>query len=156
MHPTHLLRLQRLLSLFLVLAICCPVTPLAFAAEMVSAAGNTLNMRSGPGTGYAARWTVDKGYPFKVVSRKGKWLKVTDFVNDSGWVYAPLTNKTRHYVVRARSAVLRAGPAAHSAVVLKAGKGDVLRTLRQRGGWIKVRHERGPVGWVARSSVWGW
>lgn len=147
---------KRLLSLLLVLALCWWAVPSAIAAEMVSAAGNTLNMRSGPGTRYAAQWTVDKGYPFKVVARKGKWLKVTDFVHDSGWVYAPLTNKTRHYIVSARSATLRVGSNARSVVVFKARKGDVLRTLKQRGRWIQVRHERGPVGWVAKSSVWGW
>ena len=147
---------KRLLSLLLVFAICWWTVPSALAADMVSAAGNTVNMRSGPGTGYAAQWTVDRGYPFKVVARKGKWLKVTDFVHDSGWVYAPMINKIRHYIVSARSATLRAGSNARSAVVFRAGKGDVLRTLGQRGRWVQVRHERGPVGWVAKSSVWGW
>ena len=147
---------KRLLNLFILLAICWLAAPSALAAQMVSAAGNTVNMRTGPGTSYVARWTVDKGYPFKVLARKGKWLKVSDFEHDSGWVYGPLMNKTRHYIVSAASATLRAAPNARSAVVFRAARGDVLRTLRQRGSWIKVRHEHGPVGWVVKSRLWGW
>ncbi|MFM9428980.1 SH3-like domain-containing protein [Variovorax sp. GrIS 2.14] len=156
MAPTRLLHPKRLLHLFILLAICWLATPAALATEMVSSAGNTVYMRAGPGTGYAARWTVDKGYPFKVLARKGKWLKVIDFERDSGWVYGPLTNTTRHHIVSASSATLRAAPNARSAVVLKARNGDVLRTLRQRGRWIQVRHETGLAGWVIKSRVWGW
>lgn len=148
--------LKRLGPLLLALAIGWLAAPAALASEMVSAAGNTLNMRAGPGTGYPARWTVDKGYPFKVLARKGKWLRVSDFESDSGWVYGPMTNKTRHHVVSASSATLRAAPNGRAAVVVKAKRGDVLRTLRQRGRWVQVRHERGPIGWVAKSRVWGW
>ncbi|RZL93749.1 MAG: peptide-binding protein [Variovorax sp.] len=148
--------LKRLSALLLALTICWLAAPAALASEMVSAARNTLNMRAGPGARYAALWTVDKGYPFKVVARRGKWLKVTDFERDAGWVYAPMTDRTRHHVVSASSATLRSAPNGRSAVVFRAGRGDVLRTLRQRGRWVQVRHERGPVGWVARSRIWGW
>lgn len=147
---------RRFAALLLALAICWLTAPAALAAEMVSAAGNTLNMREGPGTGYPARWTVDKGYPFKVLARKGKWLKVSDFEGDTGWVYGSMTSKSRHHVVSAASATLRAAPNGRAAVVLRARRGDVLRSLRQRGRWLQVRHERGPVGWVAKSRVWGW
>ncbi len=151
-----MLRPTRLLNLFILFAVCWLASPSARALEMVSAAGNTINMRAGPGTGYVARWTVDRGYPFKVLARKGKWLKVSDFEHDSGWVYGPLTNKTRHHIVSSASAILRSAPNRRSAVVFRAARGDVLRTLRQRGSWIKVRHERGPTGWVIKSRVWGW
>ncbi|RYF45324.1 MAG: peptide-binding protein, partial [Comamonadaceae bacterium] len=130
--------IKRLSALLLTLAFCWFTTP-ALAAEMVSAAGNTVNMRAGPGTRYPAQWTVDKGYPFKVLARKGKWLKVSDFERDTGWVYAPMTNTMRHHVVSASSATIRAAPNGRSAVVMRAGRGDVLRTLRQRGRWVQVR-----------------
>ncbi len=151
-----MLRPKRLLTLLLSLAIFCSAMPSAFAIEMVSAAVNTLNMRSGPGATHPAQWTVDKGYPFKVIGHKGKWLKVTDFVRDSGWVYGPMTSKTRHHIVSASTGRLRARPTTRSAIVMQAAKGDVLRTLQQRGHWIKVRHANGRVGWIAKSRVWGW
>ena len=148
-------RISKLILVWL-LALSTLVAPAAFAAGMVSAATNTLNMRSGPGTGYTALWTVDRGYPFKVLARKGNWLKVSDFERDSGWVYAPMTRKTPYHVVSASSARLRATPNGRSAIVVRSKRGDVLQTLGQRGNWVRVRHERGVVGWVAKSRVWGW
>ncbi|AMM26317.1 SH3 domain-containing protein [Variovorax sp. PAMC 28711] len=138
------------------LALCWLAAPAAFAAEMVSAAVGTLHMRAGPGTGYQARWTVDKGYPFKVIGRKGKWVKVSDFERDTGWVYGPMTNKKPHRVVRPATVNLRSQPNLRSAVVARAVRGDVLRTLRHRGSWIQVRRDRGPAGWMRKSQAWGW
>ncbi len=48
------------------------------------------NVRSGPGTNTAIRFTVDKGVPFKVLEKKGKWLHVIHADGDKGWIYRPL------------------------------------------------------------------
>ncbi len=151
-----MINLKRLANLFLTLAICWVVAPVALASDMVSAASSTLNMRAGPGTAYSVRWNVDRGYPFKVLARKGKWLKVSDFERDSGWIYGPMTSKIPYHVVSAPSATLRTAPNGRSAVVCRAPRGAVLRTLRKSGRWIKVRHERGTVGWVMKRQMWGW
>ena len=58
----------------------------AFAAEMVSIKGSIVNMRSGPSTRTEALWELKKGYPLKVLKRKGSWIQVQDFENDRGWV----------------------------------------------------------------------
>lgn len=128
----------------------------AAGPQMVSADARALNMRSGPGTRYGAVWTVDKGYPFKVLSRKGNWLQVSDFENDKGWVYRSLTGRTAHHVVKAKVANLRRAPSTRSPIVAKLGYGEVLRTLGRQGDWVKVRREGSTVGWVAKRLVWGW
>lgn len=151
---------RRLSTLFLPLAFSLAffwvLASPAFATEWVSAARHNLRMRAGPGTDHPARWTVGKGYPFKVLARNGRWLKVTDFEHDSGWIYGPMTTSTPHVIVRASSANLRSAPNGSSAVVHQAVNGDVLRKLRRRGRWLQVRHARGAVGWVVGSRVWGW
>ena len=131
-------RSSRLPALLLAFVLSWMALPFAFAAErqMVSSAAKTLNMRTGPGQRYEAHWTVGKGYPFRVIGRKGDWLRVSDFENDKAWVYRPMTSRTPHHVVKAKVAVLR--------------------TLERRGDWVKVRHEGGGTGWVARRLVWGW
>ena len=151
-------RSSRLPALLLAFVLSWVALPSAFAAErqMVSSAAKTLNMRTGPGQRYEAHWTVGKGYPFRVIGRKGDWLRVSDFENDKAWVYRPMTSKTPHHVVKAKVAVLRRSPSTRSPVVKRAVYGDVLRTLERRGGWVKVRHEGGGTGWVARRLVWGW
>jgi SH3-like domain-containing protein len=51
---------------------------------------NKCNVRSGPGTGNAILFTVDKGVPFKVLEEKGKWLYVVHADGDKGWIHRSL------------------------------------------------------------------
>jgi len=51
---------------------------------------NNCNVRSGPGTGNAILFTVDKGVPFKVLEEKGKWLHVIHADGDKGWIHRSL------------------------------------------------------------------
>lgn len=131
-------------------------THAAQAREMVSVNRPEINMRAGAGTGHAARWALNRGYPLEVTGRKGRWLKVRDFENDTGWVYRPLVGKTPHHVVKARVANIRSAPTTSSRVVDKAERGEVLRTLERRDKWVKVQPQGGRKGWVARRLLWGW
>jgi len=51
---------------------------------------NNCNVRSGPGTDNEIRFTVDKGVPFKVVKKKGKWINIVHADGDKGWIYESL------------------------------------------------------------------
>jgi SH3-like domain-containing protein len=48
------------------------------------------NVRSGPGTRYAIRFTVDKGVPFKVLGKKGDWIHIVHADGDEGWIFRTL------------------------------------------------------------------
>lgn len=126
------------------------------AREMVSVAKAEINMRAGAGTQTAALWTLARGYPLEVTGRRGQWLKVRDFENDTGWVYRPLVGKTPHVVVKSRVANLRSAPGTRGRILGKADHGDVLRTLEHRNDWVKVQREGGLQGWIARRLLWGW
>lgn len=147
---------RRLLVSILFPALLLLGAPLAHAAQYVSVARPEINMRSGPGTGHAALWRLSRGYPLSVIGKKGAWFKVRDFENDRGWVLGSLTNRTPHRVVKVRLANVRRAPQPRARIVLKAQQGDVLRSLELRGDWVKVRHENGVTGWIARRLTWGW
>ncbi len=125
-------------------------------AEMVSIAGDKVNMRSGPGEQHAILWEIRKGYPLKIIARQGKWLKVRDFENDTGWVYKPLVSREAHLVVNRPRVNIRSGPGEKYGLVGKAEYGVVLKTVQRKNGWVKVRHENGLSGWVLRTLLWGW
>lgn len=130
------------------------------SAQMLSVDGENVNLRSGPGTKYQVKWEYGKGFPLKVVSKKGDWVKVSDFENDSGWIYKPLLSKKGHMIVKAfkdknKRVNIRSGPGTRYKVVGKAYYGVVFETLEQQNGWAKVRHESGLVGWIKRTLVWG-
>ena len=69
------------------------------SADLLSPAGSMaakvdLNVRKAPGVSSEVVCTVEKGYPFKYISKKGAWIQVQDDPAKKaegvckGWVYA--------------------------------------------------------------------
>lgn len=130
--------------------------PVVSAAKMVSVAENEVNLRSGPAEENEVLWVLDKGFPLQVIKSQGQWLKVRDFENDVGWLYAPLASPTPHVIVKSKLANIRSGPGEKYKLTGQARHGVVFRTLERTKNWIKVQHESGKTGWVARRVLWGW
>lgn len=125
-------------------------------ARMVSIKGVNVNMRSGPGKNFEVVWELGHGYPLEVIESKGQWVRVRDADNDTGWVKQRLLANVAHVVVKKPMINIRSGPSRKHRVLGQAKDGVVFKTMGKRKGWIKVRHENGLVGWVARELVWGW
>jgi SH3-like domain-containing protein len=130
--------------------------PASHAQQMVSVAGDEINMRAGPGTRFKALWSLMRGYPLRVIGRRGGWLKVRDFEGDQGWVFRSLAGRTPYHIVKAQVANLRARPSTRSRILGRLSYGEILRTLGKRAGWVRVRQDDGKSGWIARDLVWGW
>ena len=141
--------------LFLFLIFLLILTNLA-SAKMMSVADPKVNLRSGPSVKKQILWEFGKGFPLQVVATKGNWYKVTDFENDSGWVYRKLLSKVPHMIVKKKRINIRSGPSSKYKLIGKANYGVVFKTLAQKKGWVEVKHENGLVGWVRRDLVWGW
>ncbi len=129
----------------------------AQASDMVSVRHKVLNMRAGPGTQHATLWQLGQGFPLQVVGRKGQWLQVRDFENDTGWVARSLTSgRAPHHIVKSGVANVRSGPGLQHRVLGQAQYGEVLRTLARQPSWVRVEKENGLRGWVSRPLLWGW
>ena len=48
------------------------------------------NIRSGPGTKFNVLLKVEKGIPFKILNRKGRWIEIQHADGDKGWIHASL------------------------------------------------------------------
>lgn len=48
------------------------------------------NVRSGPGIKFKILFTVEDGIPFKILKRKGNWIKIQHADGDSGWIHKSL------------------------------------------------------------------
>lgn len=151
----HLIMNKAFKALSIVVVFLFLLPPPAIA-KMVSIAQKQVNMRKGPSTKYQIIWELGKGYPLMVIGKKGKWLKVKDFENDKGWIYAPLTSRAPHLIVKKSKINIRKGPGKKYKIVGKASYGTVFRTLKRGKGWVKVKHENGLTGWVYRKLLWGW
>ncbi len=128
----------------------------AEAISLVSVDGENVNMRSGPGSNYSVLWELGRGFPLKVLDRKGGWVKVEDFEGDSGWIYGKLVTKKPHLIVKKRRVNVRSGPGRRFPLVGKANYGVVFKTIKASNGWVQVKHENGLTGWVKRDLLWGW
>ena len=129
-------------------------------AEMLSVNSDSVNLRSGPGTNFDVKWEYGKGFPLQVVTKKGDWVKVSDFEKDSGWIYKPLLTRKGHMIVKVfknqnKKVNIRSGPGTKYRIVGKAYYGVVFETLEQKNGWARIKHETGLVGWIKRSLLWG-
>lgn len=146
--------MKRLLSAIILLLF---FTTTVDAVQMVSVTGEKVNMRSGPGTTKAILWELGEGFPLRVLRTKGKWLKVTDFENDEGWIHKDFVNRTPHMIVKKQLVNIRSGPGTRYQLVGKANYGVVFKTIKYgKNGWVKVKHENGLIGWVKRNLLWGW
>lgn len=146
-----------LLCVLSLLVLCQP----AAAIELVSIAGDDVNMRSGPGTKYKVMWELGKGFPLIVLKRSGQWIRVRDFEGTIGWVHRDVADKTPHMIVKVhrnskKRINVRSGPGKKYRIMAKAYYGVVFKTLQQKNGWVKVQHGKGVTGWVKRSLLWGW
>ncbi len=142
--------------LLALVATLCLLPIQAHAASYVSVKGATVNVRAQPSTRAAVQWQLDRGYPLRVLQKKGKWLQVADYEATLGWLFAPLTSTTPHRIVTAPKARLRAGPGTRHRILTTLQQGEILRTLETRKGWALVRIASGTQGWIARSLTWGW
>jgi SH3-like domain-containing protein len=128
---------------------------------MVSVAGEKVNLRQGPSTRSPVLWELGRGFPLKIVDRKGNWLKVSDFESDVGWIYRDLVSRKPHLIVKIgrnkKTRInIRSGPGTNYKIIGKAEYGVVFETMERKSGWVKVRHEEGVIGWIKRSLLWGW
>lgn len=123
------------------------------AAEFVSVVKDGVNLRSGPTTGNAIIFQLPEGYPLKVLARKGKWLKVSDFENDKGWIFNSLVSKTRYVIVKVKECNARKGPGTNYPKVGSLTREVILKKIGRKGEWIKVSHPK-LTGWVHSKLVW--
>lgn len=134
----------------------CASSAGAWAQNMVSISGTTVNMRDAPDLKSTVLWELRRGFPLQVTETRGDWIAVKDFEGDTGWVSRALTSEEPHHIVSAKTLNVRAGPGTEHEVVTQAQYGDLLRTLEKSGEWVRVERETGETGWVSARLVWGW
>ena len=153
-----------ILSALLILALI----PGAALAETVSLAysGGALNLRKGPGTGYASLGTVHDGDHIDVLRYGDVWSKVeTDdgkigyiknlYIKDGDTNYASGTDYfDSHYIAYTTATVnFRAGASTSTASMGTLTKGTKLTVLGENGKFYLVKNSAGTQGFVSKSYI---
>ncbi len=127
----------------------------AFSADYVSVKADNVNVRTGAGTNYEVSMELFEGYPLKVMSTQGEWLKIVDFENDSGWIHKSLVDDGTTVIVNGNKSVnMRAEPSTNSTIIATVDRGVVLTKLETQGKWLKLKHSTGLIGWIYKPLLW--
>lgn len=148
-------RLKKKLSQVIVMtgAIVAMSAMSVLAAEFVSVVKDGVNMRSGPTTNTEILFQLPAGYPLKVLERKGKWLKVSDFENDKGWIFGSLVNTSSTAIVKVKECNVRSGPGTNFDKVGTLAREVIVKRVDRKGEWIKISHPK-LTGWVYSKLLW--
>ncbi len=127
--------------------------PALASAEMVSLSVKKGNVRNAPGG--AVVWEAYQYTPFAVVSKKGAWVEVKDFEQDTGWIHSSILGTTPSVIVKTNKANLREGAGTGYPVVWVLEKGYPLKIVKRVGPWYQVTDDGETSGWLHESTVWG-
>ncbi|BBO90811.1 hypothetical protein DSCOOX_39910 [Desulfosarcina ovata subsp. ovata] len=147
-----LLMKQLLIS---ILAIIVTLTGSGLArAQRLSVAADIANIRSGPDTGNAVIWQVEKYHPLEIVKKQGDWYLFKDFEGDRGWIYKSLLTDTETVIVKGDNCNVRSGPGTDNDIRFTVDNGVPFKVLEKKDVWLHVIHADGDEGWIHRSLVW--
>ncbi|MYM71540.1 SH3 domain-containing protein [Duganella sp. FT134W] len=126
------------------------------AYDFKTVGANPVILYDAPSTKGSKLFVVPRGAPLEVVLAYGEWLKVRDVNGELAWTEAKGLSAKRNVIVRSANLKIRATPDDAAAAVFTADKGVLLELSETAaGGWIKVRHRDGLIGYVKQSEVWG-
>lgn len=125
------------------------------SSETVSVLKDGANVRTGPDAKDPVAMELFMGYPLKVVEKKGEWLKVSDFENDTGWINTKMVGPGNTVIVSAKNPInMRSEPKESATIVANIEHGVVLTKISSKGDWVKVKHTKGTEGWISKKLLW--
>jgi uncharacterized protein YgiM (DUF1202 family) len=124
-------------------------------AAMVAVSGNLAEIRSSPSPVLSrVILQVPRYYPLSVEESQGDFLKVTDYLGNTGWIAKSRVEQTRTIVVKAEKVNLRKGPGQNNPIIFKAQEGVAFKVIGEKDDWLEVQHESGMTGWIFKDLVW--
>jgi SH3-like domain-containing protein len=144
---------MRSLAVPLLLALAWPA---AAAGEFRSIAENGTPMYDAPSVRAKKLFVASRYYPVEVVINIDSWVKVRDQAGDLVWVEKKTLSDKRTVIVTAAVADVRQAANEQAALVFQAQQGVALDVAEApTGGWIRVRHAQGQIGYIKINQVWG-
>ncbi len=151
-----------MITMTLFLGILFLLPRFSFAAgDTAVVAAEIVNVRSGPGTGYALISQVGLGQHLPILNQSGEWYQISLPSGEKGWLAnwlvnvnkapaaTPAQGSSQTVVVNVDCANIRGGPGANYNLVSQVVSGNCLTVLEKSGDWYKVRLNTGSTGWIA-------
>ena len=143
--------MKRLLTLLLAAGLALPV----FAIEYRTVETATV-LYDAPSQKGSKLFVIKRDTPVEIVVTLEGWSKVRDAEGGLAWIEKRYLSDRRTVIVRADRVEIRQKAEEGAPLVFEADRNvalDYLETVP--GGWIKVRHRDGQMGFVRAGQVWG-
>lgn len=114
---------------------------------------SSLNVRTGPGTGYGTKATLYSGRAFKVTASSGNWFKIQTLKGSvSGWVSKTYSAAGATATVTAKSLNMRTSPSSAGGYIRSIGSGAKVNVTNVTGNWARITYA-GKTGYVSMSYL---
>ena len=128
--------------------------PLLVEASETKVTTANLNMRTGPGTGYAVITVIPKGTQVSVSGYSGDWAEVS-YSGKSGYAHSSYLKNVSNDVRYTTAALnMRTGPGTSYQVILVIPKGAEVAVLDSSSSWFKVSYG-GKTGYASSAYLSG-
>lgn len=129
---------------------------LASALDFRSVTVNKAILFDAPSAQAKKLYLLWQGYPVEVIVNLGEWVKVRDNQGGLTWIEAKNLSPKRTVIVVQGQSELREAANATATVISHLQKDVVLDFVEAApGGWVKVKHRDGLIGYVQAASIWG-
>ena len=122
-------------------------------AGVISTAGGSLNVRSGPGTGNSVVTQLSNGSHVMLISRSGSWWQVVYAQGKYGYCHTDyikeVSANTTTVATNGGSLNIRSGPGTGYAKVGSLYKGETVIVLSASGGWSRILYHGTKTGYVS-------
>ncbi len=113
-------------------------------------------MYDAPSAKAKPQFVVRPGTPVELVVSLEGWSKVRDSKGDLAWIEKKYLAEKRNVIVRSDRIQVRVAAEDKAALVFEAERDVVLELVEAApGGWVKVKHRDGQIGFVKAPQVWG-
>ena len=114
-----------------------------------------LNLRTGPGGGFAIVMQMPHGSALNTLERSGNWARVEHESGAMGWAHTRYMVRhspgpVKYYVYSAGDGFLnlRTGPGTRFSIITPMYNGTAVEILERSGNWVRVYTEYGDEGWA--------
>ncbi|OGA46344.1 MAG: hypothetical protein A3G24_04545 [Betaproteobacteria bacterium RIFCSPLOWO2_12_FULL_62_13] len=143
---------RKLITAALVAVMATP----GWALEFRSVAENAAVLYDAPSAKARKLYVVNPGYPVEVVVVVEGWVKVRDASGELAWIESKHLTDRRTVMVKVPLAQVHQSADESAPVVFQAQQNVILELVDVvSGGWLRVRHRDGEVGFVKVAQVWG-
>ena len=131
---------------------------LSFASEdkiFLSLKKNEVNLRQGPSLEYPIKLIYKKKYlPVIILDKSGRFRKIKDFENNTGWIHIALLSKKKSAINIKNNSILFKKPTIYSKPIAKLESGRLILIKKCNQKWCKISSGEF-IGWINKSFLWG-